>query len=771
MKKFRIVMTALIIASALLTGCKAVEGESKLSDLEEQRVQDLYAKYTITFEVHGGEWEDGSTGAIVVGQEPGAAVVFPKKGIPQHGKRLFQGWYTDGDNGTERIEDLAFTADIADKLPPGAVAVSKDTVFTIDEDDIEVVLKPGTYETAHAEGNEVTDKVAWSPRVVYAVWRTLTPEIFPVTFLESKDGTTTAAITGVREGQTIPASDIPKFPERLHYVRVEGGAWFRNDDDTMFDFDAIIDERVIQSAGPEGLYLYPKWEGVTYTVTFDMNGSAEPAPEPVSVQYPANLTAEQIPSGVTRQYFDFKGWFRGQRPAGTQLTTSTMIDGNKLFYAGWIPNAQAGVIRQDLDDTYDEINETINRQSSQNNNRIYKDDYVIGSDIYTGDADPYLALQIQRINELLNLAARLLRGNTHYETVLVEDGRGGLVQHSFEVTDYDYEEMQRVNNDINKFKQDNPSFDYGKIQPRLVNITQTGKVHSVTIATEGNYKIEAYGGGGGHLWSKNNKTALGGAAGYVKGVITLQAGTVLKVRVGGAGEGSSEAVMQLNGPPNLVANANAYRNGPFAGGYNGGGKGGKSMNSGYTGGSGGGGASDVRRIATPYADGQNNYQNGVGTLDGLDKRIVVAAGGGGAGQSADIGGRNWPGIPGGSGGPEGDPGKRKGGNNAARGAAAAELLSVTNIGGNAKLSGTQLGAGADGAPAGSGGACEGTGGGGGGYYGGEAIQNNGNKYHDTSFTASGAGGSNYVGVGFTGTENEKSSRYGAGYVIIEYIPE
>jgi hypothetical protein len=158
----------------------------------------------------------------------------------------------------------------------------------------------------------------------------------------------------------------------------------------------------------------------------------------------------------------------------------------------------------------------------------------------------------------------------------------------------------------------------------------------------------------------------------------------------------------------------------------------------------------------------------------------VAAGGGGAGQSADVGNGNWPGIPGGKGGPTGESGKRRGEGttggitaNAARGGTAEKLQPVTNIGGNSKLSGTQLGVGADGA-ASSWIAVEGTGGGGGGYYGGEAIQNldqSNDKWHYPAFTASGAGGSNYVGTGFIGTVNEATTRYGNGYVIIEYIPE
>jgi hypothetical protein len=775
MKKARIMIAALITAAALFAGCKALGGESELSDDEAQRVQDLLALYSVTFEVNGGQWADGSTGAVTVGQEPGAMVTLPEAGVPQREGYRFEGWYTDGNEGAARVGDLNLTTSLQSKLPPGAVAVSTDTVFTIDEEDEEVVLKPGTYEAAAEAGEEAVEKTAWSPKTVYAIWRKLEAGRFFVAFKDSKESTTTLAVAEVTEGQAVAPASVPS-PDKPFYERDANGAWFRYDTDAEFDLNTVFDEATIQESGLEGLELYPKWKGATYTVTFDLNGASGKAPTPVNVQYPTKLTNAQIPTSVSWQYYEFKGWFLGQRPAGTQLTTSTVINGNKTFYAGWLPNAQADGIRQTLQQTYLDMNNTINTQAGASVDNMYKDDYVIGSGIYSGSDDPALLQNVNKLNGLLNEAGLLLQGTTQNVTVLTENGAGGLSEQSFQIVVYDYAKMKEVNDKILKFKQENPLFDYGRIQPKIANITQTGKVHSVTVATTGKYKIEAYGGGGGHIWSKNNKTALGGAAGYAKGVINLTAGTVLKVRVGGEGVGSSSATVNADGTVSFAKNSNGGQNGPFNGGYNGGGKGGKSINSGYTGGSGGGGASDVRLIGA-YVDGTNNKQNGVGKLDTLDKRIIVAAGGGGAGQSADVGNGNWPGIPGGSGGQTGDPGMRKGEgsgggvtNNAARGATAEALQPVTNIGGKAKLSGTQLGVGADGAPAGSGGAAEGTGGGGGGYYGGEAVQNS-DGYHSTSFTASGAGGSNFVGTDFTGTENKKSSRYGVGSVVIEYLPE
>jgi hypothetical protein len=387
-----------------------------------------------------------------------------------------------------------------------------------------------------------------------------------------------------------------------HSVR-DGEGWFRNDTDAEFDLNTEFNDETIESGNLRDLYLYAKWVGATYTVTFNMNGATGAAPTPVSVQYPTKLSNGQIPRNVTRQYYSFRGWFLGQRPVGTELTVNTVIDGNKIFYAGWTASAEADAVRQNLQALYNEVNNTINTQSGQSIDRQYKDEYVIGSGVYSSSADPNLIIQINRVNGLLNKAALLLRGDTHYETVLVENGSGGVSEQLFEVTDYNYNEMKRVTDEINAFKQQNPAFDYGRIQPKIVNITQTGSVHSVTIATGGNYRIEAYGGSGGHIWSKNNKTALGGAGGHVKGVINLPAGTVLKVRVGGEGVGSASATINSGGSVNFSSNSNAKQNGPFNGGYNGGGKGGKSELKDYTGGSGGGGVSDVRRVATAYADG------------------------------------------------------------------------------------------------------------------------------------------------------------------------
>lgn len=122
----------------------------------------------------------------------------------------------------------------------------------------------------------------------------------------------------------------------------------------------------------------------------------------------------------------------------------------------------------------------------------------------------------------------------------------------------------------------------------------TGDMQTFTAPKAGTYKIELVGASGG-----NNGSKKGGKGAYTTGEIYLEANENLNVYVGGAGSKTAAG----------VANSSA-------GGYNGGGDG--SSDSGYAGG--GGGATDIRF-------GGNDLNN----------RIMVAAGGSGAGNGTNPG--------------------------------------------------------------------------------------------------------------------------------------
>ncbi len=137
-------------------------------------------------------------------------------------------------------------------------------------------------------------------------------------------------------------------------------------------------------------------------------------------------------------------------------------------------------------------------------------------------------------------------------------------------------------------------------EPANVATMQVGesKEFNCTNATEvfeltkGEYRIEAWGAAGGGV---KNSNITGGRGGYVEGVIEIiDKSSLIDIRVGGkgqdAGSGNSGTVSKLNA------------NGGFNGGGNGSG----------VGGAGGGGATEIRLGG-----------------DGLNNRILIAAGGGG----------------------------------------------------------------------------------------------------------------------------------------------
>lgn len=126
-------------------------------------------------------------------------------------------------------------------------------------------------------------------------------------------------------------------------------------------------------------------------------------------------------------------------------------------------------------------------------------------------------------------------------------------------------------------------------QSKEFGLTETTEIFELT---KGTYRIEAWGAEGGGV---KNSNITGGRGGYVEGVIEIvDPSRLLDIRVGGkgkdAGSGNSGTISKLNSN----------------GGYNGGGNG-----SGI-GGAGGGGATEIRLGG-----------------EGIENRIIVAAGGGG----------------------------------------------------------------------------------------------------------------------------------------------
>lgn len=264
-------------------------------------------------------------------------------------------------------------------------------------------------------------------------------------------------------------------------------------------------------------------------------------------------------------------------------------------------------------------------------------------------------------------------------------------------------------------------------------LSYTGGAQSFTAPGCLQATITCYGGKGAN-GASTASAAVGGTGGLgamAQGVVSLTAGQVLNIYVGGAGTGS-------------------------VGGFNGGGSGSTNTISAGA----GGGASDIR----------------LGGIT-LNDRIIVAGGGGGGGHAGCASSTLTGGNGGAGGGGNGTAGKNsvaggggQGGNGTTGGAAGIGCsIAAGNAGGNGTLG--QGGTGGYG-PAICG-AYVGGGGGGGGYYGGGA--GGGGSAGTTSCTLNdqgggggGAGGTNYFAPSITSTVSTPGINNGNGYVIISY---
>ena len=212
----------------------------------------------------------------------------------------------------------------------------------------------------------------------------------------------------------------------------------------------------------------------------------------------------------------------------------------------------------------------------------------------------------------------------------------------------------------------------------------TGASQTFTAEDTAKYKIELWGASGGDGYGYNtcgtNLTSKAGCGAYTTGTISLKEGTVLYVYVGGKGTYGS--------------GSNRY--GGRTGGFNGGGDGGNASSGS------GGGATDIRLVNTS-------------NTEGLESRIMVAAGGGGTDDVGSVSSND------GSGG--------AGGTLTSEGAYVSGRLVIDYAATQFPFNNTQLGIGK------SVSVSTDSGGAGGGYFGG-LVSNNAN--------GGGSGGSSYI---------------------------
>ncbi len=255
---------------------------------------------------------------------------------------------------------------------------------------------------------------------------------------------------------------------------------------------------------------------------------------------------------------------------------------------------------------------------------------------------------------------------------------------------------------------------FGQATPAILTYTTVGTTTYTVPAGVASLTITAKGGKGGTNGDSTSHLNTGGAGACAVATYTVTPGLVANIYVGGRGD---------NGVPSA--------GGPTNGGFNGGGKG-QFITSSVSGG-GGGGASDVRFSGTALSD-----------------RVIVGAGGGGAGSAC---------------GAHREDGGIGGGYTGAAGLSTCPTIAPSVGGGGATTGapgagGTATGSGSPGSPGvvgigGNGGSSTSGGGGGGGYYGGGGGQFGG-----------GGGGSSYTGTG-TSASATANCNLGGGVVTIQ----
>jgi len=87
--------------------------------------------------------------------------------------------------------------------------------------------------------------------------------------------------------------------------------------------------------------FWAKWSPAKYSVTFNPNGGTINSGNVMEYSYGDTVT---LPTNVTKEGYDFKGWYDNPECSGTPITEITSADtGNKTYYAKW-EAAEYGVI-------------------------------------------------------------------------------------------------------------------------------------------------------------------------------------------------------------------------------------------------------------------------------------------------------------------------------------------------------------------------------------------------------------------------------------------
>ena len=146
----------------------------------------------------------------------------------------------------------------------------------------------------------------------------------------------------------------------------------------------------------------------TYNVEFDTQGGT---PVPSMQVVVKNTEIGPLPSGITKTDFDFVGWYTTLSYT-VEVTEHTIIDGDKVFYAKWVPSDAVAEINgsyfTSLQDAFNAVpintNQTIN-ESDKTVIKVLKDfafDKIDLKDTSNNKAKRYVILDLNNHNLTVN---------------------------------------------------------------------------------------------------------------------------------------------------------------------------------------------------------------------------------------------------------------------------------------------------------------------------------------------------------------------------------
>ena len=302
----------------------------------------LYAKwtptiYSITYNLDGGT-NDGSNPATYTIET--ATITLEEATRTGY---TFSGWFDNAEFSGTAITEITLGStgntslwakwtpieyDITYELDGGTNNASNPATYTIETATItfEVPTKDGYtfvgwFTNAEFSGTAVTEITLGSTedRTLYAKW---TPTIYSITY--NLDGGTNGAsnpATYTIETATITLEEAT----RTGYTF---SGWF---DNAEFSGTAIT-EITLGSIGNTSLWA--KWNIITYTITYTLNGGVNSEDNPTEYTVLSDFNLED----AARDYYDFNGWYDNEECSGNVIDhINSGTTSNKHYYAKWTP--------------------------------------------------------------------------------------------------------------------------------------------------------------------------------------------------------------------------------------------------------------------------------------------------------------------------------------------------------------------------------------------------------------------------------------------------